>query len=548
MLHDSEEATTWLRMADPVKNWKDWQLAFDKDILLSGGAVQTVELVEKADDGKLAHDVDDLSTIFEGLVDGADFPLPCDDLEEVAVEEKVSPEWIESLEEDVMNVNELSDAFDALVSEQVEVDEATVDLTEEDEDEEMEDEDSDVESTASANVKIIPSAPVWATLAPLDPRSCIRTPVFKNLDSRIPRIDLPRMDLSFSSNGAAVKAVSAPGISRSVQSMSPKHEKVKVAKYYHDPSTCWICKSSKTPEKKRALHRYHEKRTRRNWKRGPRCRALSFEYPLQWGCANMHLMPSSTFLNDKRKKLLAFKSTTNSNDSTAKSYLEKFSWDLLRAVDEFYANGGESSASGPSKPVSTVSVEAVNSWFNTYVDPDDDEDTINEEGILKFCEDIGVDPQDIVVLVIAWKMGAAYMCAFTRKEWTKGMEVMDCDSIAKLKAKIPKLREAIGSNAEFKKFYSFCFGFSKEPGQKSLSIDIATAMWELLLSTRYDKLTKSWLNFLAEKKPVKGVTRDTWDLLIDFFVKVNDSYDNYDENEAWPVLIDDYMAWIETKK
>ncbi|KAF4321807.1 hypothetical protein BBO99_00004490 [Phytophthora kernoviae] len=291
MLHESEEVTTWLRMADPVKNWKDWQLAFDKDILLSGSAVQTVELVEKADDGKLAHDVDDLSTIFEGLVDGADFPLPCDDLEEIAVEEKVSPEWIESLEDDVMNVNELSDAFDALVAEQVEVDEATVDLTEEDEDEEMEDEDSDVESTASANVKIIPSAPVWATLAPLDPRSCIRTPVFKNLDSRIPRIDLPRMDLSFSSNGAAVKAVDAPGISRSVQSMSPKHEKVKVAKYHHDPSTCWICKSSKTPEKKRALHRYHEKRTRRNWKRGPRCKTLSFQYPLQWGCANMHLVP-----------------------------------------------------------------------------------------------------------------------------------------------------------------------------------------------------------------------------------------------------------------
>ncbi|KAG7395711.1 Scaffold-type E3 ligase [Phytophthora boehmeriae] len=257
---------------------------------------------------------------------------------------------------------------------------------------------------------------------------------------------------------------------------------------------------------------------------------------------------SSKFLNDKKKKLLAFKSTTNSNDSTAKSYLEKFSWDLMRAVDEFYANGGESLVPGSSKPVSSVSMEAVNSWFNTYVDPDDDEDAINEEGILKFCEDIGVDPQDVVVLVIAWKMGAAYMCAFTRKEWAKGMEAMDCDSVAKLKAKIPQLREAIASDAEFKKFYSFCFGFSKEPGQKSLSIDIATAMWELLLSARYEKLTKSWLSFLAEKNPVKGVTRDTWDLLIDFFVKVNESYDNYDENEAWPVLIDDYMAWIETKK
>ncbi|GMF16738.1 unnamed protein product [Phytophthora lilii] len=182
------------------------------------------------------------------------------------------------------------------------------------------------------------------------------------------------------------------------------------------------------------------------------------------------------------------------------------------------------------------------------VDPDDDEDTINEEGILKFCEDIGVDPQDIVVLVIAWKMEAAYMCAFTRKEWQNGMEEMDCDSAAKLKAKIPQLREAIAGEDDFKKFYCFCFGFSKEPGQKSLSIDIAVAMWELLLPARFEKLTASWLAFLAEKKPVKGVTRDTWDLLLDFFVKVRESYANYDENEAWPVLIDDYMLWIDSKK
>ncbi|KAG7388071.1 hypothetical protein PHYPSEUDO_013190 [Phytophthora pseudosyringae] len=260
MLRDSEEATAWLRMADPVKNWSDWQLALDKPSLLSVGAVETVELVEKADDDKLAHDVDDLSAIFEGLVDGADIPLPCDDLEKTAAG---CADWIDGLDDDVVNVNELSDAFDALVEEQQE-EKTAVD----DEDEEMEDADSDDE--VSANVKIIPSPPVWASMAPLDPRSCIRTPVFKNLDSRIPCVQVPRMDLSFSPHGAAVKAAGAPGVSRPAQSMSPKSEKAKVAKYHHDPETCWICKSSKTPEKKRALHRYHEKRTRRNWKRGPR--------------------------------------------------------------------------------------------------------------------------------------------------------------------------------------------------------------------------------------------------------------------------------------
>ncbi|KAI9906461.1 hypothetical protein PsorP6_004713 [Peronosclerospora sorghi] len=254
---------------------------------------------------------------------------------------------------------------------------------------------------------------------------------------------------------------------------------------------------------------------------------------------------ASKFLNDKKKILQAFKNTTNADDAIAKAYLKKFSWDLMRAVDGFYANGGESLTSVKK---STVSMDLVNVWFDSYLDLDDEEDIINEEGILKFCDDIGVDPQDIVVLVIAWKMQANDMCAFTRKEWQRGMEEMNCDSIAKLKAKLPQLHEAIASESEFKKFYSFCFSFSKEPGQKSLSIDIAVAMWELLLPTRFEKLTGSWLKFLAEKKPVKGVTRDTWDLLYDFFVKMQESNAGYDENEAWPVLIDDYMAWIDSKK
>ncbi|RQM12172.1 hypothetical protein DD237_002819 [Peronospora effusa] len=527
MLHDLEEATTWLCREKAMKSGDDWLLD------------HPLELVEKEDDGKMAHDVDDLSAIFKGLVDGVDLPLPCDDLEEDIASGDASVAWIDSLNEDVVNMSDLSAAFDTLVQEQQNM----AEVLEECEDEEMEEDDSDDERMR--DVKIIPSAPVGVTMAPLDPRSCIRTPVFQNLDSRIPRIQIPRIDLSFSVNSVALKDAGVPDVGRSEQSMSPKSEKAKVAKYHHDPKTCWICKSSKTLEKKRALHRFHEKRTRRNWKRGPRYTGRSNVATSRVRNGGRFICTSHKSLNDKKKKLQAFKNTTNTNDSMAKSYLEKFSWDLMRAVDGFYANESESLTLAKK---STISMERVNAWFDSYIDPDDDEDSINEEGILKFCDDIGVDPQDIVVLVIAWKMQAAYMCAFTRREWQKGMQEMDCDSVAKLKTKLPQLRQVITSTTEFKKFYSFCFGFSKEPGQKSLSIDIAVAMWELLLSTRFEKLMKSWLAFLAEKKPVKGVTRDTWDLLFDFFVKVRDSYGTYNENEAWPVLIDDYMVWIDSKK
>lgn len=173
---------------------------------------------------------------------------------------------------------------------------------------------------------------------------------------------------------------------------------------------------------------------------------------------------------------------------------------------------------------------------------------MNDEGILKFCEDIGVDPQAIDILIIAWKMNASYMCVFTKKEWIRGMKTLKCDSVDSLQATIPHLSKLIETERDFKLFYSFCFSFSKEPGQKSLGIDIATPMWELLLSKRFPQLSSQWLSFLEEKKPCKGVTRDTWDLLLEFFLKVEESFSNYDENEAWPVLIDDFMTWIETKE
>lgn len=52
----------------------------------------------------------------------------------------------------------------------------------------------------------------------------------------------------------------------------------------------------------------------------------------------------------------------------------------------------------------------------------DDVDYIYEEGIAQFCSDLGVDPEDPVLLVLSFHMDAATMCIFTRDEWIRGME------------------------------------------------------------------------------------------------------------------------------
>jgi len=39
----------------------------------------------------------------------------------------------------------------------------------------------------------------------------------------------------------------------------------------------------------------------------------------------------------------------------------------------------------------------------------------------QFCIDIGVNPEDLVMLVLAWKMNAKSVGYFTSAEWLKGL-------------------------------------------------------------------------------------------------------------------------------
>lgn len=52
----------------------------------------------------------------------------------------------------------------------------------------------------------------------------------------------------------------------------------------------------------------------------------------------------------------------------------------------------------------------------------DDPDTIDPEGMERLCAALQVDPEDIVMLVLAWKMDAKQMGYFTLNEWNKGMK------------------------------------------------------------------------------------------------------------------------------
>jgi len=106
------------------------------------------------------------------------------------------------------------------------------------------------------------------------------------------------------------------------------------------------------------------------------------------------------------------------------------------------------------------------------------------EGVVRFLEDLQLDPTSRTVLIIAWKFKAQQQCEFSKEEFTSGMTELGCDSLDKLKQKIPSLEKEIVDSIKFKEFYQFTFNYAKNPAQKGLDLDMALAYWNIVMAGR----------------------------------------------------------------
>ena len=195
----------------------------------------------------------------------------------------------------------------------------------------------------------------------------------------------------------------------------------------------------------------------------------------------------------QKDKVRSLQSFTGVSESRAIDLLSQVGWQLDAAADMFFMGGG-----GGSQP--SVDAVKVGELFDQY--KEGDSDTISIEGIEKLCSDLGIEPTDPLMLMIAWQMKCEQMCVFTRQEWNQGCTEMGVEDIESFKSAFPMLKQLLDDDDAFRDYYVFCFKFAKEPGfgVRTLPTEVAKQMWMLTLTERFPGL-EAWHSFLDEKVP-----------------------------------------------
>lgn len=103
--------------------------------------------------------------------------------------------------------------------------------------------------------------------------------------------------------------------------------------------------------------------------------------------------------------------------------------------------------------------------------------------------------------------------------------------------------------------YRYAFIAGREADQKALSLENAVVYWGMLFSPpgmvwkskNYDWL-HLWKTFLNEKW-TRSVNKDMWNMTLEFALKsmADESLSFWNEDGAWPSVIDDFVSWCRIK-
>eukprot|EP00298_Acanthocystis_sp_HF-20_P025424 c3739_g1_i1.p1 GENE.c3739_g1_i1~~c3739_g1_i1.p1 ORF type:complete len:277 (+),score=75.24 c3739_g1_i1:46-876(+) len=174
-------------------------------------------------------------------------------------------------------------------------------------------------------------------------------------------------------------------------------------------------------------------------------------------------------------------------------------------------------------------------------------ESMTKEGQSQFHSDLNLASSDIICLVINWKWGIKKNGSMTKQEFINGMNSFNCENISQLRSKIPSLRLSLQQNhKEFSQFYYFIFTHYLDSGRKVLDLDLAIDLWKIVFADSKFNI-ELWFSFLREKQQ-KAISQDTWAMFLEFSETISPDLNNFNFEEAWPVLIDEFVSYLTNTK
>jgi len=244
-------------------------------------------------------------------------------------------------------------------------------------------------------------------------------------------------------------------------------------------------------------------------------------------------------LTKKQKDQIGYlRAAISCDEKTAMDLLRKTNWDVDRACEIHF---GDPKNQEKAKPKASQQQEKL---FEKYKEKT--EDVIGSDGLVEFLQDIGVDPLDPTTLVFSYLCGAKAMGQYTKDEFVAGLASLKANSNTEVKSAWKSLAGKLDDEKEFKEVYRFTFNFAKGTA-RNLNFDSARALWEILLKGRFPFLDQ-WLDFCDGLETKTDITKDTWNMLQEFNTLTRGKIENYVDDGAWPVMIDEFVEHLKNKK
>jgi DCN1-like protein 1/2 len=209
------------------------------------------------------------------------------------------------------------------------------------------------------------------------------------------------------------------------------------------------------------------------------------------------------------------------------------------------------SSSSETKQSSSSSIDHREQLFEHYSD-NNNHQIMSLDGILRFCNDLSIEPDSYEVLLFCFLCRAKQMYSLTKDEFLLGLKNLGnhIENLYDLRTLLFNYKILPYEN----EFYIWTYHYGLIDGQRSLTTQNAISLWRLFYSKNFEKpqILDQWLNYLENdinNEIPKTITCDTWTIFPQFakFIQLN-GYELYDDSEAWPCLFDGFVEYhLKTK-